>query len=48
LVLLDDPLRSGSTQIAVSGTYPDAIKMREQLEPEEERRQRWLRPFRLI
>ena len=40
--------RSGFSQVAVSGTHPDAIKMREELERDEERRQRWLRRFRLI
>jgi len=40
--------RSGFTQVAVTGTHPDAIKMREELEREDERRQRWLRRFRLI
>jgi len=36
------------SQVAVSGTHPDAIKMREELGRDEERRQRWLRRFRLI
>jgi hypothetical protein len=38
----------GEDQIAVGGTSPEAVRLREQLEREEERRERWLRRFRLL
>ena len=44
--MIRDP--SDFTQVAVTGTHPDATKMREEIERQDERRQRWLRRFRLI
>jgi hypothetical protein len=38
----------GEDQIVIGGTGPDAVRMREGLEREEQRRERWLRRFRLL
>jgi hypothetical protein len=38
----------GFTQIAVTGTHPEAIRLRREIELEEQRRERRLRRFRLL
>lgn len=38
----------GQDQISISGSHPDAVWMREELEREEVRRERRLRRFRLL
>jgi hypothetical protein len=38
----------GENQIAIGGTSPEAIRLAEEVERQEERRERWLRRFRLL